>query len=288
MADVRSMLRTERAARRITHPHASYTGDGKLLCNLCGALVKSETQWQSHLHSTQHTLRSQRVQEAKESRGAEPPGQSKKRKAEELDVDSPAAVDKKRVRSGEEDDVEVAPVKRQEVDESNDDEITDQSATDIPEPVADAPPSDDPEAPADEEEMAAFDRELARLEAELRAQPTSALDTTATISAAPMTAEQLAAQAREEASTQRGKRDQELEEEREDAVRVLEEEFEEMEGLEERVRKLREKREALRRSSEAADPGAIPTEPGNPTAKAPEENSDDDYDEEDDWKFGGS
>ncbi|EMC99759.1 hypothetical protein BAUCODRAFT_30165 [Baudoinia panamericana UAMH 10762] len=60
MADVRSMLRAERVSRRITHPNASYTGDGKLLCNLCETLVKSEASWQSHLHSTGHALRASR------------------------------------------------------------------------------------------------------------------------------------------------------------------------------------------------------------------------------------
>ena len=77
MADARALLRAERASRRITHPHASYTDAGKLLCNLCEAPVKSEAHWQSHLHSGQHNLRSQRRQDAAESRGA-----GKKRKAE--------------------------------------------------------------------------------------------------------------------------------------------------------------------------------------------------------------
>lgn len=288
MADVRSLLRAERAARRITHPHASYTGDGKLLCNLCETLVKSEAQWQSHLHSTQHTLRSQRMQEAKEARGTDATGQSKKRKAEELDVDSTAATDKKRVRSGEENDLASASVDPQQIEDSSADGFSEPVKAIVTEPVAVRPPLFDSEAPADEDEMAAFERDLARLEAESNAPPASALDSAATISAAPITAEQLAAQAREEASAQRGKRDQELEEEREDAARVLEEEFEEMEGLEERVRKLREKREALRKGSEGADDGNVPQVAIGAVANVIEEASDDDYSEDDDWKFGGS
>ena len=115
----------------------------------------------------------------------------------------------------------------------------------------------------------------------------------ATISAAPMTAEELAAQAREEQSAQRGRRDVEIEAEKEDAARLLEDEFEEMEGLEERVRRLREKREALRKgsnaASERAEVGAGITANGDvnghAVVEADEEDEEDDFDE---WAFGGS
>ena len=68
----------------------------------------------------------------------------------------------------------------------------------------------------------------------------------AVIEGAPMTAAEIAAQAREEQSAQRGEREQELEAQKEDAERQLADEFDEMEDLEARLRKLREKREALR------------------------------------------
>lgn len=299
MADARSMLRAERAVRRLTHPHASYTSDGKLLCNLCETLVKNEAHWQSHLHSTQHTLRSQRLQEAKEARPSESNGGSKKRKAETLDEEAPKIVDKKRPRaSSDGDEEEQIPGKRQQVedsrniDQSNGQEVSASEAMPPP-PRPDAPPH----TTADDDELAAFERDLAALEAESRGPTTSALNSTATISAAPMTAEQLAAQAREEASTQRGKRDQELEDEKEDAERALEEEFDEMEELEQRVRKLREKREALRRPSESAegkpmvilDGGTKTTETvvGADRDEADDDDDDDDFDEEDEWRFGG-
>lgn len=64
-----------------------------------------------------------------------------------------------------------------------------------------------------------------------------------------MTAAELAAQAREEQSAQRARRDEDMEAEKEEAARALEDEFEEMEGLDERVKKLREQREALRSQS---------------------------------------
>ncbi|KAK3050602.1 hypothetical protein LTR09_008242 [Extremus antarcticus] len=284
MADVRALLRAERSARRITHPNASYTSDGKLSCNLCETLVKSEAQWQSHLHSTQHTLRSQRAQDAKDVRAVDPSVGSNKRKAETLEVDSPAAqAGKKRVRSG--------------VDEGEefglklDDGDVEDALLDVPTMAAEtAPPVVDPEAPADADELEAFERDLMALEAESNANRASAIESAATISAAPMTAEQLAAQAREEASAQKGKRDQELEDEKEDASRAMQEELEEMEGLEERVKRLRERREALRKGSEAGDDGR-PREIGVLEA-APDEvvgvGSDDDQDDEDEWNFGGS
>jgi zinc finger protein 830 len=290
MADVRSMLKAERAARRITHPHASYTSDGKLLCNLCESIVKSEAQWQSHLHSTQHTLRSQRAQEAKAIRAAGGTTGSKKRKAESLDVDSPVATEKKRARPSDQETVNDVD-KQTEASENRVEESVQFPNTSIPAAVdQNGPPALDPEAPADEAELAAFERELAALEAESRAAPgTSALDSTATISAAPMTAEQVAAQAREEAFEQRGKRDQELEEEREDAARAMEEELEEMEGLEERVKKLREKREALRKGGGLAnDVKNAEVDPEDPPNGVGEGGDSSDEDDEDEWKFGGS
>ncbi|MCJ1313163.1 hypothetical protein MMC25_006840 [Agyrium rufum] len=104
-------------------------------------------------------------------------------------------------------------------------------------------------------ELAAFERDIARA-----ASPSpppdqipnpripSALHAPADISAAPLTAVELAARAREETSVQgKGRREEEIEEEKEEAEQRLEDEFEEMEGLEERVRRLKEMREEIRR-----------------------------------------
>jgi hypothetical protein len=89
-----------------------------------------------------------------------------------------------------------------------------------------------------------FERELAELEASVPARPESYGDVT--ILSAPLTAAELAAQAREEQSAQRGRRDLEIVDEREDAAKILEDELEEMEGLEMRAQRLRARREALR------------------------------------------
>lgn len=294
MADARALLRAEKASRRIKHPHASYTSDGKLLCNLCETLVKSETQWQSHLHSTQHTLRSQRQQDAAASRETAGDAGAKKRKAES--PESPPQERKKaRADAGLDRkqgvDEEEAGVRDQAPAGNGTSQQTD----------AKSGPKKANGTDIDEAEILAFERELEDLEAnaakEEQQARQEAVRNAATISAAPMTAEELAAQAREEQSAQRGKRDVELEDEREDAARVLEEEFDEMEGLEERVRKLRERREKLRTegspdavvgsSGGAAQPKSESNTNGD-SEKAEESSDEDDDEDVDEWKFGGS
>ncbi|RHZ61754.1 hypothetical protein CDV55_102693 [Aspergillus turcosus] len=145
----------------------------------------------------------------------------------------------------------------------------------------------------DEDEWAAFEREVV---APTRVpQAPAAVAAAATISAAPMTAEQLAAQQEAEKETSTQAREAEIEGEREDAARFLEDEFDEMEQLEERIRRLKHKREELRqkRAKEASE---IPQTEGSSSGKTPreaqidetkqsdeEENDDDDDDDDDDW-----
>ncbi|KAL6887207.1 hypothetical protein HDV57DRAFT_351611 [Trichoderma longibrachiatum] len=57
MADVRALLRQQRAARRITHPHATYSDTGKLLCTLCREQIRAESHWDAHLASDKHRKR---------------------------------------------------------------------------------------------------------------------------------------------------------------------------------------------------------------------------------------
>ncbi|KAK4184652.1 hypothetical protein QBC35DRAFT_46215 [Podospora australis] len=59
MADVRALLRQQRAARRIEHPHAGYSDAGKLLCTVCHEHIKAETLWEGHLRSAGHRQRLQ-------------------------------------------------------------------------------------------------------------------------------------------------------------------------------------------------------------------------------------
>lgn len=133
--------------------------------------------------------------------------------------------------------------------------------------------------PSAEAELDAFMSEMSR---EKPAPPPPVNYSGAVIESAPMTAAEIAAQAREEQSAQRAKRDEEMEGEKEDAARALEDEFEEMEGLEERVKKLREQREALRLKH--AQPVEVEVAPDAPLPEDDGESESDD-EEWDDWRF---
>jgi hypothetical protein len=116
------------------------------------------------------------------------------------------------------------------------------TTTTLPSHPVSAPAKD---AAIDEDEWAAFERDVATPPPDPSLPP--AFTAEATISAAPLTAAEIAAQSREQASMQaKEKREAEVEGEKEDAARALEEEFDEMEGLEERVARLRRMREELR------------------------------------------
>jgi hypothetical protein len=148
-------------------------------------------------------------------------------------------------------------------------------APDLPTPEL-APPPPPVDAVADPE-LDAFLEEMSRP----RPPTMDIYAAGAVIQAKPMTAAEIAAQAREEQSAQRVRKDEEMEGEKEDAARALEDEFDEMEGLEERVKRLRAQREALR--SKHAQP---PTAEITPVAVQPQEDDDSDEDEDwDDWRF---
>ncbi|PNY25578.1 Zinc finger protein [Tolypocladium capitatum] len=93
MADVRSLLRQQRAARRIEHPSAAYTEAGKLLCTLCREQIKAETLWESHVQSENHRRRLHSADKANGRARSDAAGTRQKRK---LDVE------------GEDEDVEDA------------------------------------------------------------------------------------------------------------------------------------------------------------------------------------
>lgn len=286
MSDIRSLLRNERASRRITHPQATYTDSGKLLCNVCALQIKTESQWDSHLRTPQHIARLQ----------AQAQASSKKRKARDEDEDT-----RKRVKGasegGDESDDDVEGPEKEGEDGGDDYAVEPIPVDDLEAPSQ--PPTQVPQAAVvDEAEWAAFERDMAALEQQR--QPAQQ----ATISAAPMTAEEIAAQAREEQSVQKkGQRELEIEGEKEDAELALQNEFDEMEELEDRVRRLREKREALRRVREAEDeilPDASVTKGADAPALRPDmsldqeeghDDDDDDDEEEDDfdeWNFGAT
>jgi len=63
MADVRALLRQQREARRIEHPHAAYSDAGKLLCVVCHEHIKAENLWDGHVRGPVHRQRLQTLQQ---------------------------------------------------------------------------------------------------------------------------------------------------------------------------------------------------------------------------------
>ena len=268
MADVRSLLRNERAQRRINHPQALYSATGTLECSVCHIPLKSDVEiWDKHLKTTQHAMRQERLrlstsQRPKSTNLSDRAGEastrevstgSKKRKADDEDDDS-----RKRTRpvvdlpgsffdeTTEPNKPNSQPVTGGQNQIMKGDVHVNGAAASLASPKSPtASTAQPPTAPIDEDEWAAFERDVATPSPDPSAP--SALTAAATISAEPMTAAELADNYREQASMKgREKREAEVEGEKEDAARALEEEFDEMEGLEERVRRLREKREELR------------------------------------------
>lgn len=310
MTDVRSLLRNERASRRIVHPQATYSTTGTLVCLVCHIQLKAESLWEKHLMSAQHAMRLQRIREGTLGRppGALLPvgeslnGGGKKRKAD----DRGERAKKRRVQFEEtvpEEPVEGGPDPvAARSDQGNEDvEGSIETATLVPQPQPEpfkVPPTPSDDAinstglgnlstpnnhqTIDEDEWAAFEREVATL-----APTTSVLTSVATISAAPLSAAEIAAQEREEASVQTKERmEAVVEGEKEDAARRLEDEFEEMAGLEEKVRRLREQREQLRKEIRRGDEDArMMSEEGNDAdvdecddSAASEDEDDDEWD----------
>ena len=247
MADVRSLLRNERAQRRINHPQAHYSATGTLECTVCHIPLKSDAEvWSKHLKTPQHAMRAERLRISTSKPPEQPTTRevsngSKKRKASDGEGD---------LRKRKKPILDSHGSFADETNETSKDASTDdfQATSDAPmktpQPTTTLPSHTIPTPP--EDEWAAFERDVATPPPDPGLP--SALTAEATITAAPITAAELAAQSQAEANVQsRERREAEIEGEKEDAARALEEEFDEMEDLEERVRRLREMREELRK-----------------------------------------
>ncbi|KAH6685087.1 hypothetical protein F5X68DRAFT_262918 [Plectosphaerella plurivora] len=311
MADVRSLLRQQRASRRINHPFAAYSDAGKLLCSLCREEVKAESLWEQHIKGTRHLQRapdSSRIPpKASGQPGAAP--QSSKRKHDDDPESALLSTEDDTARNKRSKTKMDAPL-RAGTDSSNDKTSPKDTPTDGERHAALTPPTlarrasvtpshgielqipsrpatprdgklaphpsgaitrrtDSPDTPmrnpealrgtataaqpvkVDEDEWAAFEADIAA------SGPTYSED--AVISAPAMTADESAAAARsleEERERRQLAAEQDLVDEKEEATRALETEFEEMEELEARVRKLKERREALR--AQEASNGSAP------------------------------
>ncbi|KAL2059811.1 hypothetical protein VTL71DRAFT_10195 [Oculimacula yallundae] len=228
MADVRSLLKTERAARRIQHQYASYHTGG-LSCTVCHLQMK-DALWDGHLRSAGHMMR------------VEKDTTSKKRKASD-------------------DEGEETIRKRSKPANGIPDGFFDGPGETIEMPSRPATPSK-PVAKVDEDEWAAFEADIATAEEEVK-QANNAVISAPAIMAADIVK-------KEESSAL------DLEGEKEDAARKIEEELEEMESLEARVKRLREKREELRKRAVLPVPVLA-----QKVAEEEEEEEDDDDEDED-------
>ncbi|KAM6480736.1 hypothetical protein HDV62DRAFT_102872 [Trichoderma sp. SZMC 28011] len=371
MADVRALLRQQRAARRINHPHALYSDAGKLLCTLCRDHIRAESHWDAHLQSDKHkkrlsALNQNIIDDANaEAEDEEDQEEDENNEAEEEDHDDALAAQKRKLdqlgpeeKDTDMDDEDEARRKRSRPATASEDDpnrnkkplmptqgvqvqiasrsstpsqsqpavpklatsLPSRQASNLATPASSSSMSisiqpqsstaslsqSQPAQPAqqvDEDEWAAF-------EADIAAQDYS---DDAVISRPAMTAEEAAAAAAKEAAeedsaqnpeSRKSKADAEIEDEREEATRALEDEFEEMQELEARVQRLKEKREALMRKrsetltqdqaddiqtvvkvvSDTRDEGKENVHTtGDSTKLDADDDDEDEEDEEDDW-----
>ncbi|KIW95959.1 uncharacterized protein Z519_03025 [Cladophialophora bantiana CBS 173.52] len=304
MADVRALLAAERQARRISHPHLSYSKSGMLICTVCNLNVKSEALWEGHLKSANHRRNAAQAaaQENATANVVTNAGKGVKRKIEDVDDDASEERDeadldaRKKPKSRPE---SVAVVEGGELGEPGSIQTRalpaqgEGAGWKVEQPTPPAPAADNAPPPSngssqpptvDEDEWAAFEREVAPLAA---ATPNYS---SATITAAPLTTAQLKTQKDED---RRRKLETEAEDEKEDEERRIEEEFDLMEEMEERIRRLREKRDALRSGvTTGRDTGkgvnAIAADTaGQDAAESrvdrPDDEGEEDEEEEDEW-----
>lgn len=325
MADVRALLRNERLARRITHPYVTYSNAGTLSCNICNLRLQADALWEPHLAGKVHKQNLARVKAAKSQTSTQSVvsvaesihqtsenlssgnAKGKKRKAEEEDEHAAQQMKgKKRKAANSESEEDVSDGNNKKVKSSFQDDqsasfptrIVDRSDDTVlrrPNDILDivmAPDVADGSKAIDEAEYAAF-------EAAIAAAPVGnggieqstakrVLNSEADIAAAPITAAELASREMEDLNAQRkGKREEEIEEEKEDATRALEEEFDEMDQLEARVKRLKEMREKLRMAAQEEAVGiGDPNELEMIETASKEDSDDDDDNYDDDWNFG--
>ncbi|KAJ5129488.1 uncharacterized protein N7515_005527 [Penicillium bovifimosum] len=246
MADVRSLLRSELASRK-----------GTSQPNTTGNRVTKKRKVDSGDGVMRKKLRAAEL-DAQSTSGGTPTEQTTEAEQVDSDVAGPEA----------------------SVDSEQD--IVESAAEPAEEPTTAPPP--DTSMTTDEDAWEAFQRDV--VAPALVPHTPAAVAAEATISAAPVTAQELAAQEeRAKASTTRS-REAELEGEREDAARHLEEEFDEMDQLEERVRRLKQKREELRKARAEDRPQDESMGPDTVEQDAAESESEDgDDDDWDDWRF---
>ncbi|KAI9893968.1 MAG: hypothetical protein M1814_004738 [Vezdaea aestivalis] len=313
MSDVRALLRSEQRNRRLAHPDLSYTSAGALQCRPCNILIKTESLWELHLQSARHKNASRQATGSEEA--VQTGSERKKRKADDESTNFNTVERKKNKPLSEANGkglergggkVIATPVGRSQTALSKTEAEAEKVGTHASNKnVADARGNQSTaavvktgEGPAevaatvDEDQWAAFEKDLASLAEEPANEYSDA-----TIFAPAMTNAEAQARSKEEAALQRtDNHTVEVEGEKEDAARQLEDEFEAMDAYESRVRALRERREALRslavnteeapvdivKTSLTVDEGSIPASERSAEVQSDEE-EDDAWDE---WRIG--
>ena len=309
MADARTLLRQQQASRRLTSPHALYSSTGKLTCALCREPVKTEALWDAHARSPSHRAA---LQAAAAARARETPAAGTKRKHDDDGDESPEDDDDERRKRSRADGAVPPPAltpassgsgSRASNTPSHGVELSIPSRPATPKTTG-PPPSDaarkhagtaaQPGGDVDEAEWAAFEADIAAATAPY------AEDAVISAPAVPASGTGEQKEGEEEAGNKRGTKEVEIEAEREDAKRALEDEFDEMEELEARARRLKERREALRarasradlKGADAAKEAGAKAEASRKgvdkeNAKAEEEEESEEEEEEDDYAWGG-
>jgi len=269
MANVRSLLRNELVSRGVV--------------SQSGSVATRVTKKRKIESNSDELVR-------KKSRGVLPTPKDLPSDSQASVTPEPTATDN----NEQEEDTDTAHISSEE---AADLALTPEDERDVEEPISAASTTQTPsEAPqgglktVDEDEWAAFEREVVAPTRFTRAPP--AAMAAATISAAPVSAQEIIAQQRKEREELARAREADVEGEKEDAARLLEEEFDEMEQLEERVRRLKEKREELRkRRTEDGQALDATVESGPPdnlegdNRDSDESGSDEDSGGWEDWRF---
>lgn len=355
MADVRSLLRQQRDARRIQHPLAAYSDAGKLLCTLCREQIRADSMWDSHLQGANHKQKAAagaRPATRDDDAGAANPKRKLQESSEAMEVDDASRTKRTKAEllaaglattESDEDASEQQParvrtppslIRRMSTTPSQGIEIQipsrpatpahrDSSSSSTPGgsslpsafgataassrmqsaiPAAAAATTLAEETPilassgngVDEDEWAAFEADIAAASVPY--------DEDATITAPAMNAEEAAAAAAAsgDADSEDVKRkmqaDIDIEDEKEEATRAMEDEFDDMQELEARVQRLKDQRAALRQRAESQGQETMPPKPSDLAASAAgavaangvvveeeEEEDEEDSDDEDDF-----
>jgi zinc finger protein 830 len=254
--------------------------------------------WEGHLRSAGHVLRQQKLESDQQAESFETPisNGSKKRKAsDEEDTIRKRTKAANGIPEGffdpESEPESATEVSKALLSPKNEIQIPSRPATPS-KPVEEIPKRAD----VDEDEWAAFEADIAAAEVPVMSY------TDGVISAPALSTAELAAKEKQDEDKRRRERQEaELEGDKvcqplngvpaspmqmewpltilqEDAARKLEDEFEEMESLEQRVKRLREKREALRNKESMIDLAAP-----KPPEVSMEEDDEDDEEFDDDW-----